>query len=300
MKGIIFDIQKYCIHDGPGIRTVIFMKGCPLRCLWCANPESQKKEPEFAFYKNKCIGDKSCVTVCNEQALHFEKEGLLRDTVHCTLCGNCAKTCYAKAIQCYGRSICTDEVVEDCLKDTEFYETSGGGITLSGGEPFFQPTFALSLLESFHKRKIHTAVETTGFYSREILQRALSCVDLFLYDLKVIDEEKHIRFTGVSNKSILENLRYLSALEKQIILRIPIIPGYNDTLEDMEALLFFIRDLPCRHEIHLLPYHRLGVLKYEALGKSYFSKDLMPPKAEWMQKLKKSFEKYHMTVRIGG
>lgn len=300
MKGIVFDIQKYCIHDGPGIRTVIFMKGCPLKCLWCANPESQKKELQFAFFKDKCIGDGSCIRSCNTRALRFEKNGPVREPDKCTFCRACERACYAKAIRCYGKEMEIKEIVEECMKDQTFYEKSGGGITLSGGEPFFQYEAALALLKSFHQQHIHTAVETTGFCTKEKLEKALPFIDLFLYDLKVINDNKHIGFTGVSNCCILENIRYLSAAGKKVIIRIPIIPGYNDSPEDIQQMISFIAGLPQRHNIHLLPYHRLGAFKYEALGRSYQMGDLMPPMQEEMETIKRQFEKKQLQVQIGG
>lgn len=300
MKGIIFDIQKYCIHDGPGIRTVIFLKGCPLRCLWCANPESQHPTPEFAFFKEKCIGDGACVKSCGVKALRFGKNGPVRDADRCSFCRSCECVCYANAIQYYGEEMETEAVVEECVKDRDFYEKSGGGVTLSGGEPFFQYEAAMELLESFHKRRIHTAVETTGFYSRERLEKALPFVDLFLYDIKVIDPDKHICFTGASNRSILENIKYLSASGKKLVIRIPVIPGYNDSISDIQQMISFIEGLPNRHDIHLLPYHRLGAFKYDALGRKYSLKDLLPPKREEMERIRKQFEKHCLQTHIGG
>ncbi len=299
-KGIVFDIQKYCIHDGPGIRTVIFMKGCPLRCLWCANPESQEQEPQFAFFKDKCIGDKICVESCGSAALSFSKQGLIRDWEKCILCENCARVCYAKAIQLYGKVMYVDQIVEECLRDEAFYKKSGGGITLSGGEPLFQPEFALALLKAFHQYHIHTAIETTGFYSRERLKQAVLDTDLFLYDLKGIDDGKHRKFTGVSNRKILENLCFLSETGKEIIIRIPLIPEHNSFPEDIHQLIAFLKGLPRKHEIHLLPYHRLGVFKYDVLGKNYTISDLKPPQTEEMEVIKKEFEKNDLQVKIGG
>lgn len=299
-KGIVFDIQKYCIHDGPGIRTVIFMKGCPLRCLWCANPESQEQKPQFAFFKDKCIGDKACMESCGSEALSFSKKGLIRDKEKCILCGNCAEVCYAKAIQLYGKTMYTDQILEECLRDEMFYKKSGGGITLSGGEPLFQPGFALALLKAFHQYHIHTAIETTGFYSGERLKQAMEDTDLFLYDLKGIDDTKHRRFTGVSNRIILENLSFLSKTGKEIIIRIPLIPEHNNSPEDIRQLIMFLKSLAGKHEIHLLPYHRLGLFKYEVLGKTYKLSKLKPPESEEMEAIKKEFEKNGLQVKIGG
>lgn len=254
MSGLIFDIQRFCAHDGPGIRTVVFMKGCPLRCGWCHNPEGRSGGPELAFYANKCIKCGRCIEVCP------------RGDGDCLVCGACAEVCPSEAKRIVGRMADVSEVVETVMRDERFYGTSGGGVTLCGGEPLFQPKFALSLLKRFKKAGLHTALETSGFAPCEVLSDVCRHADLVLYDLKVVDQAKHLKFCGVRNDLILANARLLSESGAEILFRTPIIPGINDSPEDMRMLNEFISSLPNAHPHELMPYHQLGAGKYEALG----------------------------------
>jgi len=273
--GWIFDIQRFCIHDGPGIRTTVFMKGCPLCCRWCHNPESRSSEPQLAFYKNKCIFCGHCVETCPHGAILSGDERVDREK--CQICGGCAEECPAEALQMIGRKATVAEVVEVVLRDLPFYKTSGGGVTLSGGEPLFQPDFSLGLLRACKAEGLHTAIETCGLASQERLAGAAMLTDLFLYDIKVLDPEKHRKLCSADNRAILSNARYLVEKGLDVLFRTPIIPGYNDSPEDIRQLGEFILSLPSERKLQLMPYHAIGSGKYEALGMMYPLPDVKAP-----------------------
>ncbi|UCH92152.1 MAG: glycyl-radical enzyme activating protein [Candidatus Aminicenantes bacterium] len=250
MQGIIFDIKRFAIHDGPGIRTTVFLKGCPMKCPWCHNPEGQKKCPERGWNngKKEIIGEKRSV----------------------------------------------DEVMREIDKEVVFYDESKGGVTFSGGEPLVQPKFLQALLQECRKRDIHTTLDTTGYVSPRIFKSIIDKVDLFLYDLKIMDEQTHIRYTGVSNRPVIENLRILSKKGKKVIIRFPVIPGITDTKENIKKLGTFVASLKNIDEIDLLPYHRTAEGKYRHLKKENKMKEMavMPPTDEQMNKIQRLFEKY--------
>lgn len=245
MKGEIFNIQKFSINDGPGIRTTVFLKGCPLRCLWCHNPESQSVNKQILFYPDKCTGCGRCKNITAE-----DKDFL----------------CFSEAKEICGKIVSSDEVISEVMKDYKFYENSGGGITLSGGEPLFQFEFAAELLKKAKQNNLYTAIETCGFVKPDKLAEILDYVDLFLYDFKESDEEKHKRFTGVGKKLIMENLRMLCARKKDVILRCPVIPGYNDRKEHFDAICDVVNSMPNIKGVDIEPYHSFGEGKYGALG----------------------------------
>ena len=256
MKATIFDIERNSYVDGPGIRTTVFFKGCNLRCAWCHNPESQSGIPQMLFYPNKCIGCGKCKEKC-PSALE-----------NCTLCGKCALYCPADAREICGKEYGITEVIKEILKDKTLYETSGGGVTFSGGECMLQIDFLEELLKECKSNGIHTAVDTAGHVPFESFQRILPYTDVFLYDVKCYDSEKHKRYTGVGNELILENLRKLLTTQKRIWIRIPIIPDVNDTEEEMQTIRQFLDNCGHPEKIELLPYHAMGEHKYAALNQT--------------------------------
>lgn len=251
MKGTIFDIQRFSIHDGPGIRTTVFLKGCSLRCVWCHNPESQIPEPQLAFYAHKCLSCGKCEKICKKAF-----------TPDCDACGKCVESCYAGAREILGREESAENVFSVVVRDKAYYKTSGGGVTLSGGEPLLQADFSVEILRKCKENGIHTAIETAGNVPWENFLKAIPYCDLFLYDIKVIDEKKHRLLTGASNKLILENAEKLRSLGKNILFRTPVVPGYND--DQLEKISAF-----CGKCLELLAYHEIGKGKYEALRYPY-------------------------------
>jgi len=265
-KGKIFNIQRFSTSDGPGIRTVIFFKGCPLACDWCHNPESQSALPEIFYKKDMCLGCGACVNTCKEGCHTFKGETHLFKRERCIRCAECANLCSAKALEVCGEEKCSDEIIETVLRDKPFYEESGGGVTLSGGEPLMQLDFALSLLKLAKENGVHTAIETSGFSGGNILELA-KYTDLWLYDIKIFPEDEHIKYTGVSNKTIFDNLFLLNGSGADIILRCPIIPDINMKDEHFEKMAELANSLSGVSAIHLEPYHPLGISKSEQLSK---------------------------------
>lgn len=270
--GLIFDIQRFSIHDGPGIRTTVFLKGCSLSCLWCHNPESISGKVQLAFYKTKCIACGRCVETCRNGGIVQDEPRV--DRMACRVCGDCASKCPTEALQVIGRVANVAEVVDVVMRDEPFYNTSGGGVTLSGGEPLCQYDFSLALLRAFKDKGLHTAVETCGLSSWDRLAKLAALTDLFLYDIKAVDPATHARLTGVDNRGILDNARGLAASGTEMIFRAPIVPGLNDSADDLRLLGAFILSLPGEPRLELMPYHRIGAGKYEALGMIYALPDL--------------------------
>jgi pyruvate formate lyase activating enzyme len=299
-KGIIFDIKRYAIHDGPGIRTTVFFKGCPLRCLWCHNPEGLVPEPELTFIKTRCLQDcNECVERCTRGALSRPDQYIFIDREECDLCGDCVQVCPTEALEIIGKWMSTEEVINEIEKDMIFHDGSKGGVTFSGGEPLMQPEFLNALLEECKKKGIHTSLDTSGYATFENLEKIKDKVDLFLYDIKMIDDEKHKKTTGVSNKSILDNLRKLSERGNNIVVRIPVIPGINNTDEDISEIAEFITTLKEIKEICLLPYHNIAKHKYEKLNRPFMMKKTEPLSEENKENIKKKFEYFGFKVRIG-
>ncbi len=284
-QGVIFDIKKFSIHDGPGIRTTVFLKGCPLNCWWCHNPEGQSMAPELILRPERCIGCGACLDVCEHGALSQDGGHIVTDRERCTVCGACVQICYAEARALVGRAVTVAEVMEAIERDTAFYDQSGGGVTVSGGEPLAQPEFLRDLLRACQAQGLHTTLDTCGFAPWEALDSVREHVDLFLYDLKLMDDARHQKFTGVSNRSTLENLRRLSGEVHRLILRVPIIPGINDDEENLRAIAAFAADLPHLERVDLLPYHRIGRDKYRRLGRPCLMPETDPPSEARMDEI---------------
>ncbi len=274
LTGIVFNIQKYSVHDGPGIRTVVFLSGCPLRCQWCSNPESQRPVPQLAYNRRKCLTFDHCIRcmeVCPVDAISKDDENrAFIDWDLCTNCLLCADICPPQALMVYGEEKSVDEVIDKVEQDSIFYSRSGGGLTLSGGEPMHQSKFAIALLKEAKHRRINTAMETCGYCGTEDLIAAGEYLNNLLFDLKVMDDDRHKTVTGVSNKRILSNLKAVRKAwpNLPILVRTPIVPGVNDQPDDIRAILEFITDMPFV-TYEMLPYHRLGTPKYEYLGGTY-------------------------------
>jgi pyruvate formate lyase activating enzyme len=269
----------------------VFFKGCPLSCLWCANPEGRSFQPSLTYTPVLCIRCGACVQTCPTRALSMTEQGLDIDRDRCTLCGDCVEGCYAEALAINSARMTADEIVGQVERDRVFYDISGhGGITLTGGEPLAQPEFALELLKLCKARGMHTAIETCGQVPFEALERVLPYLDLIFFDIKHMDEEAHRECTGAGNERILANLKRLQAYDVEICVRVPVVSTLNDSLENMEATAAFVWDLPRVRSVELLPYHRLGVNKYQKLGLDYPIAEIPVPEKEEMERLKALFE----------
>lgn len=272
--GTVFNIQNYSVHDGPGIRTVVFLKGCPLTCLWCSNPESQSPKPELAYNKNNCITlsqCQRCAEICPEGALtRGDDDKISVAWESCTHCLACVEACPAEALITYGKTRTVKEVIDQVEKDATFYARSGGGLTLGGGEPLAQRKFALALLKEAKRRYIKTAIETCGQVPKETLLEACQYINMVMLDIKCMDSVKHKKFTGMGNEVILENFKAMvEAFPKlHIRVRTPVVPGFNDTSEDIQAIVDFVKEYK-QVEYEALPYHRLGTQKYTNTGREY-------------------------------
>lgn len=277
-RGYVFNIQQFSVHDGPGIRTIVFLKGCPLRCQWCSNPESQKSEPELAYNHNKCIGIHECgfcINVCPQQAVERgDGDKIAINREKCSECFRCADVCPSKALIIYGKSMTVDEVLNIVESDSVFYARSGGGITLSGGEPLLQSDFSAELLREARRRKINTSMETCGYARWSDMEKVCQHLNNILFDIKCLDPDYHKKFTGVANDKILYNLSNLCKTFPQMpkLVRTPVIPGVNDTKEAIEAIANMLKGRP-NVQYELLAYHRLGQTKYEYIGREYTFKE---------------------------
>lgn len=286
-SGSVFNIQKFSIHDGPGIRTTVFLKGCPLRCKWCHNPEGLSAKTEVEYEPTKCIGCGACAAVC-PRGCHTlsetEGHGYLRDD--CTRCGTCIERCVAGSLKLVGTEHTVEEVIKKVMADKIFYDTSGGGMTLSGGEPFFQPEFAIALLKAAKEAGLNTAVETSGFCKTDILLEAVPLVDLFLFDYKATGEDLHKELTGVPQEPILHNLKAISDAGAKIMLRCPIVPTANDTDEHFAAIAELAETIDGIQRVELEPYHALGTGKAPKIGKTQEFSTTAPTK-ERMEEIRR-------------
>lgn len=300
MTGLISDIKRFSTSDGTGIRTVVFFKGCTLSCEWCANPETQLHKPQILFYKNKCIGCGKCIDICPINAIEKNAFGLISGD-KCVACGRCVDACLTNARELIGKEYSCGQLVELALKDEKFFSRSGGGVTLSGGELFCQIDFAVEFLKKLKNKNINTAIETAFFTSKEKIDRLLPFVDQIMCDVKHVDREKHREHTGVSNELILKNIRYVSEKyggQIPITIRIPYIPGFNSSNDAMSEIFAFIKTLPIVDSVEILPYHRLGSLKYEAMGKNYALDGVLPVPKDSLSRYRELGKSFGLNVYI--
>jgi len=292
--GTIFDIQRYSIHDGPGIRTTVFLKGCPLRCLWCSNPESQNQHPEIMLDQSLCVRCGTCVEVCPQGAALEQGTGigLLRE--RCRGCGKCVAGCPQGARRLVGKQMTVEEIVEEVEKDRLFYKNSGGGITLSGGEPMHQPDFARALLMRCKEKGLHTVLDTSGYAQLKQWDAVLEYVDLVLFDLKQMNPVQHQEYTGVSTELILKSARKIASQKIPMIIRIPLVPGYNDMRGNIEGCARFAQEIHVGR-IELLPFHKLCVSKYTKLNKEWKLSSLASPSQELLEEVRTIFSTYSLT-----
>jgi pyruvate formate lyase activating enzyme len=300
-KGLIFDIKKYAINDGPGIRVTIFFKGCPLSCIWCHNPESILEHPQKMYTESKCIGAVKCIEVCPEHALTLTRNGLVTDTERCTLCGKCALVCPTKAIEMSGKEYATDELMRIIERETIFFDQSAGGVTFSGGEPLMHYQKLVELLDRCGQKQIHRVVDTTLFAKTDIVLDVAKRTELFLVDMKAFDAETHKRFTGVPNDIILKNIRILAENGHDFIIRIPFIKGVNADEDTLVREADFLASVPWRRkEVNLLPYHDIAKGKHQKLGTEYNREGLETPSDKEIELAKTIFGVEGIKVTVGG
>ncbi len=299
----IFNIQKYSIYDGPGIRTLVFFQGCPLQCLWCSNPEGQMSEPKILFNSNLCTNCGSCVPVCPEHLHIYSGTPPLHIVNHdgCTGCGACAHVCPQRALALSGKAMSVDEILAVVLEDREFYETSGGGVTVGGGEPLMQWQAVGTLLDACHREGISTAMETSGHAGAEVIRHIAPRVDLFLYDIKQMDSQRHRDLTGVGNERVLENLNWLLDNGYNVRVRMPLVNGCNADENEIRARAAFLapwKDSSHFKGVDLLPYHKIGIQKYAHLGRGYALDACAPINDECLSRSKAIFEEAGITVSV--
>ena len=296
--GIVFNIQRYSIDDGPGVRTTVFMKGCPLTCLWCSNPESQCGLPEVTYRYTSCKRCGTCVKVCPEQAVTLSDDGVHIDRVKCTVCGECVKNCLPEALQISGKRMTLDEVWKVVKKDADYYEASGGGVTASGGEILAQADFVAALFKRCREAGYHTCADTSGFGDPAALLKILEYADLVYFDLKHMDLEAHKQYMGQSNELILNNLELVVKTGVPLVIRAPLIPGYNNSDENLRAMAAKVAEIAKDSVVNLLPYHRYGANKYRMIDMTYQLEDVPELTSDELLHAKEIIESYGLKCEI--
>ena len=300
-SSLIFDIKRYAINDGPGIRVTIFFKGCPLSCVWCHNPESQSTSVQKMYTQEKCIGCEACVEACEQNACVLTPEGIVTSTDLCILCGKCAEACPTKATEMSGQKLAVQDIMEIISREKPLLDDSGGGVTFSGGEPLMHPELLIPLLDGCGQMGLHRCVDTSGLASAKRLLEVAEKTDLFLYDLKMMDPDRHLEYTGVSNKSILSNLRLLAKSDVDIIIRIPLIKNINDDNQNIQATAEFIAALPGKAlGVNLLPFHNLAAKKHQKMGSHYDSKRFGEPGQKRLDQIIETFAGFGVVASVGG
>lgn len=297
-KGRVFNIQRFSVNDGVGIRTIVFLKGCSLKCKWCSNPESQEKKIQLIYNEANCIKCGRCINKCDKNAIYYEDNICKIDWDKCNNCGECVDSCFGNALELEGKDLTVKEVIQEVKKDYSHFLRSDGGLTISGGEPLMQKEFTKALLLEAKSNGINTAMETTAYAKESDIREILPLVDMFLLDIKSIDNDKHIKFTGVSNEVILNNAKLIAKEGKEVIIRVPVIPEFNDDIKSIKEIAKFVRELEVIDMINLLPYHKLGVNKYKSLGRKYELDELQLLTEEKIERLKKEVIKEGLLCKI--
>lgn len=293
---IVFDLQRFSLHDGPGIRTTVFLKGCPLDCAWCHNPESKRKTLQLGMIQKKCIQCRKCEKVCKQRVHTFTEEGMhVVQYAKCIQCGKCVNECVSQALKIYGKSYMYNEILDIVMKDYDFYQKSNGGITVSGGEPMLQFKGVKELLEGAKKRNLHVCLDTCGYATEEQYREIAKYVDIFLFDYKLTDDKEHVKYTGVSNKLILNNLQRLCEIGSKVQLRCPIIPGINDNENHFKAITELTERYENIIEVNIMPYHDMAKAKAEQIGETYKLKNLRTIEKAYKEEICEKLKMYGCT-----